>query len=247
MAAAHSTWKLDETLKEDLVKYVEQNLKRTEILDFVMQDYPEYPWSIPTLDRRLRHFDISYINKATTVDEIRTAVEKELEGPGKLLGYRAMNHKLRTEHHVCAPRNLVAEIVWDMDPEGVELRSVKKRKKIPKKPFVSDGPNWTFSLDGHDKMMGFQNSTFPLAIYGCLDTFSRKIIFLKVWNGNSCPILIAKFYMQYLLDSQELPTYLRLDRGSETGGMASIHSYLTNLFRDFNNPVDSIIYGPSTQ
>ena len=94
--------------------------------------------------------------------------------------------------------------------------------------------------------MGFQNSMFPLAIYGCLDTFSRKIIFLKVWNGNSCPILIAKFYMQYLLDSQELPTYLRLDRGSETGVMASIHSYLTNEFRDFNNPVDSIIYGPST-
>ena len=28
--------------------------------------------------------------------------------------------------------------------------------------------------------------------------------------------------------------------------MASIHSYLTNLFRDFNNPVDSIIYGQST-
>ena len=156
MAAAHSTWKLDETLKEDLVKYEEQNLKRTEILDFVMQDYPEYAWSIPTLDRRLRHFDISYINKATTEDEIRTAVEKELEGPGKLLGYRAMNHKLRTEHHVCAPRNLVAEIVWDMDPEGVELRSVKKRENIPKKPFLSDGPNWTFSLDGHDKMMGFQ-------------------------------------------------------------------------------------------
>ena len=154
------------------------------------------------LYRRLRHFDISYINKATTVDEIRTAVEKELEGPGKLLGYRAMNHKLRIEHHVCAPRNLVAEIVWDMDPEGVELRNVKKIKKIPKKPFLSNGPNWTFSLDGHDKMMGFQNSTFPLAIYGCLDTFSRKIIFLKVWNGNSCPILIAKFCMQYLLDSR---------------------------------------------
>ena len=32
------------------------------------------------------------------------------------------------------------------------------------------GPNWVHSLDGHDKLMGYQNSTFPLAIYGCLDS-----------------------------------------------------------------------------
>ena len=55
--------------------------------------------------------------------------------------------------------------------------------------------------------MGYQNYTFPLAIYGSLDTFSRKIIFLKVWMSNSDPLLIAKFYVEYLLESNtELPT-----------------------------------------
>ena len=246
MAGGNSVWKLNDKLNEDLVKYVEQNLKRTEILDFVRHDYPEYVLSIPTLYRRLQHFHISYINKTITVDEVRAAVNKELEGPDKLLGYRAMNHKLRTEHHICVPRNLVGEMMWDMDPDGVEQRNVKKKKQIPKKPFRSDGPNWTFSLDRHDKMMGYQNSTFPLAIYGCLDTFSRKIMFLKVWNGNSCPILIGKFYIEYLLDSRTLPIYLRLDQGTETGIIATIHAYLTGKFREFENPVDSVIYGPST-
>ena len=50
---ASSSWKDDEELKADLEKYVRRNLKRSEILDFVKLDFPEYAWSIATLDRRL--------------------------------------------------------------------------------------------------------------------------------------------------------------------------------------------------
>ena len=55
---ASSSWKDDEELKTDLEKYVSQNLKRSEILDFVKRDFPEYAWSIATLDRRLLQFGI---------------------------------------------------------------------------------------------------------------------------------------------------------------------------------------------
>ena len=41
-------WKDGEGLVEDLKKYVAQNLKRSEVLDFVQRDYDEYP---STLDR----------------------------------------------------------------------------------------------------------------------------------------------------------------------------------------------------
>ena len=34
------------------------------------------------------------------------------------------------------------------------------------------------SLDGHNKLCGYQNSIFALGVYGCLDTFSRKALFL---------------------------------------------------------------------
>ena len=53
-----------------------------------------------TLDRRLRHFDIKYIDRNTPYLwlDIRDAVKKELEGPSQLLGYRAMSNKQRTEH-----------------------------------------------------------------------------------------------------------------------------------------------------
>ena len=96
-------------------------------------------------------------------------------------------------------------------------------------------------------MMGFQNSTFPLAIYGCLDCFSRKIIFLYVWESNLDPLLVGSFYMQYLVEAKEMSRYLRLDKGTETGIMATIHTYLIskqdNLMDD---PTSSVQFGPST-
>ena len=93
-------WEDNTEHEHDLNSYVAQNLRRREVLDFVRHDYPQYSWSLPTLDRRLRHFNIRYINYETPVDVVEHAVQKELDGPGRLLGYRAINQKLRTEHNV---------------------------------------------------------------------------------------------------------------------------------------------------
>ena len=79
------------------------------------------------------------------------AVQKELEGPGKLLGYRAMNQKLRTEHNVQVPRQRVYNVMAGLDPEGLEARNLKRRKKKVKGQFTSEGPLWVVSLDGHVK------------------------------------------------------------------------------------------------
>ena len=68
-------------------------MKRKEMLDFLRRDFPTYAWSIPTLDRRLRYFNIFYTDTNVTLDEVKEAVGKELEGPGKLLGYRALHQK----------------------------------------------------------------------------------------------------------------------------------------------------------
>ena len=78
-------WAVDMDLKCDLQKYVNQNLRRSEIVDFVKRDYPSYFWSLPTLDRRLRYFEIYYIDHTTSLQQVSGAVEKELEGPGKLI------------------------------------------------------------------------------------------------------------------------------------------------------------------
>ena len=231
-----SSWREDVRLQQDLRNYVRQNMKRKEMLDFLKRDFPTYAWSIPTLDRRLRYFNIFYTDTNVTLDEVKEAVGKELEGPGKLLGYRALHQKIRQEHLLNVPRDLVYAVMQEMDPAGLESRAVGVKDKKKKQPFTTKGPNWVHSVDGHNKLMGFQNDTFPLAIYGSIDTASRKLLWLRVWTNNREPRLIGR---------KVIPSYLRMDRGTETGVMATMHAFLRQYHGDID-PTETVIYGPST-
>ena len=242
----NSAWQEDERLKEKLEKYVQQQMQRNEILDFVSRDYPQHSWSLRTLDKRLRFFDIFYIDKEVSLEEARNAISKELNGPGQLLGYRAMHLKLRQKYNMNLPRDAVYDLLTEADPEGLSNRRPGFKKKKKKGNFTSKGSNWVHSVDGHDKLMGYQNSTFPIAIYGCIDTASRKILWLKAWITNSKPELIGRWYLEYLYKSKKMPSYLRMDKGTETGVMATMQCYLRRNDEDLDDPSDSVIYGPST-
>ena len=206
------------------------------MLDFLQRDFKQYAWSIPTLNRRL--FKITYTDTDISLDEVRDAVALELRGPGKLLGYRAMQKKV--------PRDLVHSVMYDLDPEGLEGRAVRAKRKNPKGRFTTKGPNWVHCVDGHDKMMGYQNSTFPLAIYGCLDTASRKLLWLRVWTSNSNPYLIGRWYLDYLFETRVIASFLRMDKGTETGVMATMHAFLRRNHEDTADGCETVLYGPST-
>ena len=247
MAEATDLWREDLQLKEDLLNLVRQGLMRKEILDFMTRDYPIYRWSLRSLDRRLRFFDIYYNHRDTTIDEVKEAVRKELDGPGKLLGYRSMHKKIRQEYGLMATRDAVYTVMQDLDPSGLEKRGgvgLSKRKR--KSNYVSKGPNWVHSLDGHDKLMGYQNSTFPLAVYGCIDTASRKILWLRVWVTNSDPQIIGRFYLDYLVEAKSIASHIRIDKGTETGTLATMHAFLRRNHDDGIQPEDTVIYGSST-
>ena len=186
-----SDWKDDERLKDSLEEYCREGLQRQEILSFMKKDFSHYAWSLRTLDRRLRWFDIYRTDPTVTEEALRTAVTEELDGQGKLLGYCAMTNKIRQEHNLKVPGRVVHAMMYDVNPEGLEQRALENRKKPRVKGFTTAGPNWVHSLDGHCKLMGFQKDTFPLAVYGCLDTASRKLLFLKVGTGNSDPRVIG--------------------------------------------------------
>ena len=145
-------WKYDEHLKETLEEFSRQGLQRTEILSFVTRDFGDYTWSLRTLDRRMREFSIYRTDKTVTEEDLRTAIQKELDGPGKLLGYRAMMNKIRQEHNLKVPRRIVHDMLYDLDAEGLEERRYSNRNKPRVKGrFTTAGPNWVHALDGHAK------------------------------------------------------------------------------------------------
>ena len=80
-----ATWVHDDKLKEAMSRYVQQSLQKSEILDFLTIDFPQYPGSIRNLDRRLRHFEIYYnYSNSVGIDDVTQAVENELKGSGQL-------------------------------------------------------------------------------------------------------------------------------------------------------------------
>ena len=99
-------------------------------MDFVSRDFSQYAWSLRTLDRRLHHFQICHTDRNVTVDEVEAAVKKELEGPGKLLGYRAFHKKIRQVYDLNMPRNLVYAVMYNVDADTLEgLHSLKTRSR----------------------------------------------------------------------------------------------------------------------
>ena len=100
------------------------------------------------------------------------------------------------------PRHLVYNVMYEVYHKGMEDRCPKKKAKRGKKPFVSRGPLRVVSVDGHDKLCGYQNWTFPLDICGFSDTFSRKMLSLLVVFFNSDPMVIGKLYSDLLLNSE---------------------------------------------
>ena len=85
------------------------------------------------------------------MEEVKDAVKKELEGPGRRLGYRAMHKKVRQEYNLHVTRNAVYNVIYDLDPEGLEARggigAKKKRKKgnfSSKVTFFEHPPCWTW-------------------------------------------------------------------------------------------------------
>ena len=62
---------------------------------FSKRDFPTYAWSIPTLDGRLRYFNIFYTDRNVTLDEVKDAVGKELENPVNFLKLQAMTRNLK--------------------------------------------------------------------------------------------------------------------------------------------------------
>ena len=76
-----AAWVHDDNLKEAMSRYVQQSLQRSEMLDFLTRDFPQYPWSIWSLDRRLCHFEIYYNSNSVGIDDVMQAVKNKLKAP----------------------------------------------------------------------------------------------------------------------------------------------------------------------
>ena len=137
----------------------------------------------------------------------------------------------------------------DLDSDGLKMRQPGNKKPKEKGTFISAGPNWVISLDGHDKFMGFQSNIFPVAIYGATDTASRKLLWIKVWVTNRIPELVAQWYSEFIYETRVILNYIRIDKGSQIGTIATMHCFRRRQHSDVETDeeaVETVIHGPLT-
>ena len=100
-----SEWESDGELKRELSKYVTKGLQRNEVLSYMLRGFPQYSWSIKTLDRRMRYLNIFYHSNNVSLNAVKEAVKGDLNGSGELLGYRAMCLKIRQKNGLNVTRD----------------------------------------------------------------------------------------------------------------------------------------------
>ena len=105
------------------------------------------------------------------------------------------------------------------------------------------GPDWIWSIDGHDKL-----SPFGIEIYAYIDVYSRNIIWIYVRISNRISYSVV---YQYLITCAKLGYCLKLfraDRGGELPLIAEAHFVFSRLINpDVKRIEDCFWFGKSTK
>src|SRR5271155_2401006 len=121
-------------------------------------------------------------------------------------------HRARSDH--------VRAAIHILDQNGLASRGRVGQRK-PRKNYVVPGPDWLWCLDGHDKL-----SRYGIAIYGCVDAYSRNIIWFYVGSSNRTAVSVVCQYLEAVGLRDKCPNYLRTDDGTEISMMADAQYFL---------------------
>ena len=123
------------------------------------------------------------------------------------------------------------EILREADP----LRSNERRSRnLERRCYCSNGPNETCHVDGYEKLKPYG---FPM--HRCIDSFSRKIIWLNVCRTNIDLKIPASFYIQTAQHFKYCPSKVQTGCGTENGILAALQCALvgsTDVHRYGSSP-----------
>ena len=104
-------------------------------------------------------------------------------------------------------RRRIRERLAKLDPQNTALRwgAVVERRK-----YQVPWPNSLWHLDGHHSLIRWK-----LVIHGCIDGFSRRIMFLRCSSNNKAETVLELFLNAVKSDGDLWPSRIRVDYGVE--------------------------------
>ena len=229
-----------EDVADNIRRYFIQGYNNSEILGF-LGILHGITIGIRTLKRWLRILGLKRQGRRNQapLQEIVAAILREMEGyVGSHIGYREMTRRLRIKHNLTVTRDTVMHAMREIDPEGVENR---RRHRLQRRRYSTPGPNFLWHLDGWDKL-----KPYGFCVHGCIDGFSRRILWLEVASTNNDPRVVADYFLSTIQQLGGVPRLIRTDKGTENSMVAVLQQLFRNNDRDGLAGNKSIIQGKST-
>nr|XP_022287685.1 uncharacterized protein LOC111100282 isoform X2 [Crassostrea virginica] len=158
---------------------------------------------------RRRHTEVD-------LDAVFTTAQMEIQNGCS--GAENLRRTLKMKYHMNITRSISREIVKFLDAEGVKRR---KQRRLRRRQYFSKGPNFVWHLDGYDKL-----KPYGISIHGCIDGFSRRVIWLEADVTNKRPEVIAEYYLDAIQNLNGIPQKIRADPGTENGIIATFHAFM---------------------
>ena len=223
-------------MEEHVTMYFDLGLSNAEILAFLALAH-RIVISMSTLKRTLRRLKLRRRKDYSDLLDVAMFITKEHQTSGQLYGYRWMHLKC-IQNNLRVPRDTVYEIMKILDPEGIAAR---KRHRLRRRQYKSKGPNFVWHIDSYDKL-----KPYGIAINGCIDGFSRNIVWLEASTTNSDPKVVAYYYIQAVKRKAGCPRRIRSDMGTENTYIEQMQIFLRRNHQDEMSGPKSFLYGKST-
>ena len=150
-----------------------------------------------------------------------------------------MHDKLRKNHRIVTDRETVRLILSHLDPDGVQIR---RQRRLRWRLYSVLGPNYLWHIDGWDKL-----KQFGFCIHGCIDGYSRRILWLEVAATNNDPFVVGKYLSKQVCKVSGVPKIIRADRGTKNGNVESMQVFLRSTHNDSRSHLNTtFLYGRST-
>ena len=217
-------------------KYFRLGFSNKEILH-ALALFHGYVMSIRTLKRLTKKQGLFRRKNKSDLLDVALFILSECEGPGQMQGYRWI-HSRCLEHGYSVTQQSVRLLLHIIDPEGISNR---KRHCLRRRQYINPGPNSIWHIDGYDKL-----AKYGIYIHGCVDGFSRYILWLHAYRTNKESSVIAWYFMECVIKLQKCPGRIRCDRGTENVHVEQLQKFLRRNGTDRNAGDKSFIYGSST-